>query len=98
LEGDIAELKHFSLALYFFSRGHKVKIQHVQRTGAARYFLNFPAAVAEAIKATKGEGWERLLEDKNTLVLRRSSPLPARTFKPTSPQARKRRFRVGETR
>lgn len=70
---------------YKKAMGYKVKIQHVQRTGTSSYYINFPVAVAEAIKATKGEEWEWLLEDKNTLVFRRSSPLPSRRIKSTAP-------------
>lgn len=65
--------------------GYKVKIQHVQRTGTSSYYVNFPVAVAEAIKATKAEEWEWLLEDKNTLVFRRSKSIPARKLKSIAP-------------
>ena len=65
--------------------GYKVKIQHVQRTGTSSYYVNFPVAVAEAIKATKGEEWEWHLEDKNTLVFRRHKPAPTRKIKSIEP-------------
>ena len=65
--------------------GYKVKIQHVQRTGTSSYYVNFPVALAEAIKASKAEEWEWLLEDKNTLVFRRSKPTPLRKLKSVAP-------------
>lgn len=65
--------------------GYKVKIQHVQRTGTSSFYVNFPVAVAEAIKVTKAEEWEWLLEDKNTLVFRRIKPTPAKKLKSTVP-------------
>jgi hypothetical protein len=54
--------------------GHKVKIQRVDRGATKSFYVNFPAAVAEAAKITKGEEMEWLLEDKNTFVLRRVKP------------------------
>jgi len=39
---------------------------------------NFPAAIAEALGAEKGEEFEWEIEDKNTFVLRRVVPLPPR--------------------
>jgi len=67
------------------SMGYKVRIQHVQRTGTSSYYVNFPVAVAESISAKKAEEWEWLLEDKNTLVLRRIKPIPSRTLKSAPP-------------
>ena len=61
--------------------GYKVRIQRVQRASTSSYYVNFPVAVAEAIGATKAEEWEWLLEDKNTLVLRRRTPTAARKLK-----------------
>ncbi|MEY4489775.1 MAG: hypothetical protein RIQ79_2283 [Verrucomicrobiota bacterium] len=61
--------------------GYPVRIQKVERSVTSSFYVNFPVAVAEAINVTKGESWEWLLEDKNTLVLRRISPAPARKLK-----------------
>jgi hypothetical protein len=61
--------------------GHKVKIQRVDRGATKSFYVNFPAAVAEAAKITKGEEMEWLLEDKNTFVLRRVKP--AKSVLPT---------------
>lgn len=58
--------------------GYKVKIQHVQRTGTQSYYVNFPVALAEAMGLAKAEQWEWLLEDKNTLLLRRVVPVKLR--------------------
>lgn len=56
--------------------GYKVRLQLVQRTGTSSYYVNFPVALAEAIGAQKAEEWEWLLEDKNTLILRRRQTAP----------------------
>jgi hypothetical protein len=61
--------------------GYPVRIQKVERNVTSSFYVNFPVAVAEAINVTKGESWEWLLEDKNTLVLRRITPAPARKLK-----------------
>ena len=52
--------------------GYPVKLQKVERPTNRSYYLNLPTAVAEAIGADKGETFEWLVEDKNTLILTRS--------------------------
>ena len=58
--------------------GYKVKIQKVQRPTNKSFYINMPAAIAEALHMEKGEEYEWEIEDKNTLVLRRLNPLPPR--------------------
>ena len=52
--------------------GYPVKLQKVDRPTNRSYYVNRPVPVAEAIEAEKGEPFEWTVEDKNTLVLRRS--------------------------
>jgi len=54
--------------------GYPVKLQKVDRPTNRSYYLNLPVPVAEAIEAEKGETFEWVIEDKNTLVLRRQKP------------------------
>jgi len=54
--------------------GYKVKIQRVDRKSTKSFYINFPAAVAEAAQLEKGEEMEWIIEDKNTFVLRRVKP------------------------
>jgi bifunctional DNA-binding transcriptional regulator/antitoxin component of YhaV-PrlF toxin-antitoxin module len=61
--------------------GYPIKIQKVERSVTSSYYVNFPVAVAEALEVSKGESWEWLLEDKNTLVLRRVTQTPPRKLK-----------------
>jgi len=61
--------------------GYKVRIQKVDRQSTSSYYVNFPVAVVEAIEASKSEEWEWCLEDRNTLVFKRSNPKPLRTQK-----------------
>jgi len=59
--------------------GYKVKIQKVQRPTNKSFYLNMPAAIAEALEMEKGEEFEWSIEDKNTLVLKRVIPLEINT-------------------
>lgn len=54
--------------------GHLIKIQRVERGKTKSYYVNFPAALAEAAQIEKGEEFEWLLEDKNAFLLRRKKP------------------------
>jgi len=58
--------------------GYPVRVQLVQRASTRSYYVNFPVALAEAMRVQKAEEWIWLLEDKNTLVFTRRAPLPAR--------------------
>jgi antitoxin component of MazEF toxin-antitoxin module len=59
--------------------GYKVKIQRVERGNTKSFYVNFPAAVAEAVDITKGEEMEWCIQDKDTYILKRvnKSKLPA---------------------
>jgi bifunctional DNA-binding transcriptional regulator/antitoxin component of YhaV-PrlF toxin-antitoxin module len=54
--------------------GYKAKIQRVDRGLTKSFYINLPAAVAEACNIEKGEEMEWLVEDKNTFVLKRVNP------------------------
>lgn len=51
--------------------GYRVKIQKVERGATKSFYVNFPAAVAEACVFEKGEEMEWLIEDRNNFVLKR---------------------------
>jgi len=51
--------------------GYTVKMQRVERRGTKSFYVNLPAAVAEAAQIEKGEQMEWVIEDRNTFVLRR---------------------------
>ena len=51
--------------------GQTVKMQKVERPTNTSFYVNFPAAIAEATHIRKGEMMEWLVEDRNTFVLRR---------------------------
>jgi antitoxin component of MazEF toxin-antitoxin module len=56
--------------------GYQVKIQKVERGKTKSFYVNFPAAVAEAAGLQKGEEMEWLLEDRNIFVLKRTNKAP----------------------
>jgi hypothetical protein len=51
--------------------GYKVKIQRVERGKTSSYYINFPAALAEACDIEKAEELEGEIKDRNTFVLKR---------------------------
>jgi antitoxin component of MazEF toxin-antitoxin module len=54
--------------------GYPVKLQKVDRPTNRSFYVNLPAALADAIELDKGEELEWFIEDKNTLILRRKKP------------------------
>lgn len=51
--------------------GYRAKIQRVDRGKTKSFYINLPAAVAEACNIQKGEDMEWLVEDRDTFVLKR---------------------------
>ncbi len=58
--------------------GYRVKLQKVERPTNRSYYVNFPVAVAEALGIKKGEEFEWIIEDKNTLIFKRVIRRPPR--------------------
>ena len=54
--------------------GYACKVQKIQRETQNTYYINPPAAIAEALEIEKGEVLEWYIEDRNTLVLQRREP------------------------
>lgn len=52
--------------------GYPTRVQLIRRQASQQWYINFPAAVAQAMDFHKGEVVEWLIEDKTTLVLRRA--------------------------
>ncbi len=55
--------------------GYIVKIQKVERPTNKSFYINFPAAIAEATNVVKGEEFEWVIEDRNTFVLKRKKKI-----------------------
>jgi len=52
--------------------GYLTKVQVIKRINSEQWYVNFPAAVAQAIEFSKGEEVEWLIDDHQNLVLKRS--------------------------
>ena len=51
--------------------GYPTKVQLIQRKASEQWYINFPAALAQAMEFDKGETVEWIIEDKDTLRLHR---------------------------
>jgi bifunctional DNA-binding transcriptional regulator/antitoxin component of YhaV-PrlF toxin-antitoxin module len=65
--------------------GYVVKLQKVERPTNRSYYVNFPVALAEAMGITKGEEFLWIVEDKNTLILKRKKARTPRAMKAMVP-------------
>lgn len=58
--------------------GYATKVQLIKRAKASdQYYINFPAAIAEAMDFEKGEQVEWIIEDREFLIVRRKNTPPA---------------------
>lgn len=62
--------------------GYPTKVQLIKRKESEQWYINFPAAVAQAMEFERGETVEWIIEDKASLVLRRQK-VPPSTMKKT---------------
>lgn len=51
--------------------GYPTKVQLIKRKKSEQWYVNFPAAIAQAMEFEKGETVEWIIEDRAQLVLRR---------------------------
>lgn len=55
--------------------GYFTKVQVIERANDTRqFYLICPAPLAEALELEKGEAIEWVVEDRHTLILRRTAP------------------------
>jgi antitoxin component of MazEF toxin-antitoxin module len=67
--------KDFCIILYLVKQldmGYPTKIQVIKRKASEQWYVNFPAAVAQAIEFNQGEIVEWIIDDHQRLVLMRS--------------------------
>ncbi len=57
--------------------GYPTKVQLIKRQQSEQWYINFPAAVAQAMEFERGETVEWIIEDKSSLVLRRAKTPPS---------------------
>lgn len=56
--------------------GYPTKIQLIKRSKSEQWYINFPAAIAQAMEFQRGETVEWVIEDRNKLVLSRLGSKP----------------------
>lgn len=61
--------------------GYLIKVQKVERPTNRSYYLNLPVVLAEALEIRKGEEMKWLIEDKNLLLLSRTTKTPPRKLR-----------------
>jgi antitoxin component of MazEF toxin-antitoxin module len=61
--------------------GYPTKIQRVDRPTNQSFYVNMPAALAQAIGIEKGEVFEWEIEDKNLILLKRVKTIKKRETK-----------------
>jgi hypothetical protein len=68
--------------------GYPTKVQLIQRKESQQWYINFPAAIAQAMEFHKGEDVEWTIADKGHLILSRKTvppnPVPVKKTPPSS--------------
>jgi antitoxin component of MazEF toxin-antitoxin module len=57
--------------------GYPTKVQLIKRKQSEQWYINFPAAVAQAMDFERGETVEWTIEDKSLLALQRKKVPPS---------------------
>ncbi|MGD0276778.1 MAG: hypothetical protein ABSB79_12135 [Syntrophales bacterium] len=57
--------------------GYPTKVQLIKRKKSEQWYINFPAAVAQAMEFVRGETVEWIIEDRGSLVLHRRQVPPS---------------------
>ncbi len=65
--------------------GYPVKVQKVERPTNRSFYINLPAALADAVQLAKGESLEWFIEDKNTCEIFWREALSGRWQTPVNP-------------
>jgi hypothetical protein len=72
--------------------GYPTKVQLIQRKDSQQWYINFPAAVAQAMDFAKGEDVQWTIADKGHLILSREvvppDPIPVKKTPPSSPRSK----------
>jgi len=64
--------------------GYPTKVQLISRQDSQQWYINFPAAIAQAMEFAKGETVEWVIQDRDTLLVHRLGP-------PREPASKKKR-------
>ena len=61
--------------------GYPTKVQLIKRKTSEQWYINFPAAIANAMEFERGEVVEWIIEDKANLILHRLATPPSKIKK-----------------
>lgn len=59
------------------SMGYPTKIQLIKRAKSEQWYINFPSAIAQAMEFERGEVVEWLVQDRQTMILKREESVIA---------------------
>ena len=72
--------------------GYPTKVQLIQRKESQQWYINFPAAIVQAMDFSKGEGVQWTVADKGHLILSREqvppNPIDLKKTLPSSPKSK----------
>ncbi len=51
--------------------GYKTKVQSIKRRNSEQWYINFPAALAQAMEFSQSENVEWIVSDKKNVILHR---------------------------
>jgi len=57
--------------------GYPTKIQLIKRAKSEQWYINFPSAIAQAMEFERGEVVEWLVQDRQTMILKREESVTA---------------------
>lgn len=76
----------------YTSMGYPTKVQLIQRKESQQWYINFPAAIAQAMDFSKGEDVQWTVADKGHLILSREqvppNPIDLKKTLPSSPKSK----------
>jgi hypothetical protein len=55
--------------------GYPTKIQLIKRVKSEQWYINFPSAIAQAMEFERGEVVEWLIENRQTMILKREASI-----------------------
>ena len=72
--------------------GYPTKVQLIDRKASQQWYINFPAAIAQAMDFSKGENVQWTIADKGHLILSRDEvppdPVALKKTLPSSPKSK----------
>ncbi|WP_040547898.1 hypothetical protein [Pedosphaera parvula] len=72
---------------------HPTKVQLIERQTSHQWYINFPAAIAQAMDFSKGEQVQWTIADKGHLILSREAvppdPIDLKKTPPSSPKSKR---------